>query len=150
MGKNVTEWPADSKAWLDEAFWDLEAAEDLLQTKKFNYACFHAQQSAEKALKALLRSINENSWGHSVRYLLERYEKKTRSKTGLETYAKELDRHYIPSRYPDALPYGSPKDAYDEAIATKCIHHARKILDFVEKSKVRILQKKKIRNKEEE
>ncbi|MFX1513731.1 MAG: HEPN domain-containing protein [Promethearchaeota archaeon] len=145
----MTEWPADSKAWFDEAIWDLEAANDLLKTKKYNYACFHAQQSAEKALKALLRSFNENSWGHSVRYLLERYEKKTGSNTGLETYAKELDRHYIPSRYPDALPYGSPKDAYDEVIATKCLHHAEEILDFVEKQRRR-MQKKKETHKLEE
>ena len=76
--------------------------------------------------------------GHSVRKLLERYGEKNGDITGLLVAAKELDRHYIPSRYPDALPFGAPKDAYDEIVTAKCIEHAKEIISFVEKEKKRM------------
>ncbi|MEM1521236.1 MAG: HEPN domain-containing protein [Candidatus Korarchaeum sp.] len=36
--------------------------------------------------------------------------------------ARELNRHYIPSRYPSAHPSGTPHEAYDEETsrAIKC------------------------------
>ena len=100
----MKEWPPDAQSWFEEALWDYETAMDLLKSKRYNHVCFHSQQSAEKALKALLRAMNESSWGHSVRKLLDQYNEKNDDQLDLIIEANDLDRHYIPSRYPDALP----------------------------------------------
>jgi HEPN domain-containing protein len=92
--------------WLDEALWDLETARILHRERRYNAAAFYSHQAAEKACKALLYHINEAPWGHSVRELLTRYFTRVNVKPeeDLLRYARELDRHYIPSRYPNAHP----------------------------------------------
>jgi len=50
----------------------------------------------------------------------------------VEQCAKELDRHYIPSRYPDAYPSGRPEDYYTEKIAKEALSCALKIKEFAE------------------
>lgn len=45
-----------SKDWMDEAESDLRHAEADYKSHFYNWACFSAQQAAEKALKALLSS----------------------------------------------------------------------------------------------
>jgi len=118
--------------WLSEALWDLETAEILHREKRFNAACFYAHQAAEKAVKALLYSVNEAPWGHSVRVLLERYFNRIGSPPVEEllAYARELDRHYIPSRYPNAHPAGTPHEAYDEVTSARAIEAARRIVNY--------------------
>jgi len=118
--------------WLKEAIWDLETAEILYREKRWNAAAFYSHQAGEKAVKALLYSVHEAPWGHSVRVLLERY---FRSR-GLEppkdlmVYARELDIHYIPSRYPNAHPAGTPHEAYDEEVARRALEAARRIVEY--------------------
>ncbi len=119
--------------WLDEARWDLDTAQILLREKRYNAAAFYAHQAGEKAAKALLYSINEAPWGHSIRVLLERYfERKGTRREDLLVYARELDRHYIPSRYPNAHPWGTPHEAYDEATAKRALEAARAIVGYAE------------------
>lgn len=48
----------------------------------------------------------------------------------IEPCAKELDRHYIPSRYPDAYPSGRPEDYYTENIAKEALSCAQKIKEY--------------------
>lgn len=43
----------ESQRWLDQAGEDLKAALVLQEGERYAQACFYAQQSAEKALKAL-------------------------------------------------------------------------------------------------
>ncbi len=45
--------------------------------------------------------------------------------------ARELDRHYIPSRYPNAHPAGTPHESYDEETAMRAYESALKIVEFV-------------------
>lgn len=125
----------ETERWLSEARWDLDTAKILHRNKRFNAACFFAHQSAEKAVKALLYSVNEAPWGHSVRILLEHYSQKTGERIPEETlsHARELDRHYIPSRYPNAHPSGTAHEAYDEETSTRSISSAEKILEYVSK-----------------
>ncbi|MFH1200652.1 MAG: HEPN domain-containing protein [Candidatus Micrarchaeota archaeon] len=59
--------------WLDEAQDDLKAAENLGKARLYAAACFHCQQAAEKALKALLISRkNQLAKSHSLRELADR------------------------------------------------------------------------------
>jgi len=118
--------------WFEEARWDYETAVILHRERRYNAAAFYAHQAAEKAVKALLYRINEVPWGHSVRILLERYFRGSGAEEHeLLTYARELDRHYIPSRYPNAYPEGTPHEAYDEETSRRALEAAKKIMDFV-------------------
>jgi len=44
--------------------------------------------------------------------------------------AKELDRHYIPTRYPNLHPEGAPMDYYTRADAERAVRYAGEILEF--------------------
>ena len=119
--------------WLDEALWDLETAEILYREGRYNAAAFYAHQAAEKAVKALLYHVNEAPRGCSVRALLERYFRKVGSEVNEELLkcARKLDMHYIPSRYPNAHPAGTPHEAYDEGISKEALEASRKIVNYV-------------------
>lgn len=119
--------------WLDEARWDLETAKILHQNGRYNAACFYAHQAGEKAVKALLYGLNEAAWGHSIRILLERYVEKSgdHHAEDLLNEARELDRHYIPSRYPNAHPSGTAHEAYDLETSKNAINCAERILRYV-------------------
>ena len=100
--------------WLQDAEDDFAAAADLARLGRYAKACFHAQQAAEKALKALLiAKAGRYERTHSAYALLLAAER-----AGLEVprevkdAAEELDRHYVPSRYPNAWPWGPPHAHY--------------------------------------
>ncbi|QOJ79246.1 HEPN domain-containing protein [Infirmifilum lucidum] len=118
--------------WLSEAEWDYETATILHRERRYNAAAFYAHQSAEKAAKALLYYVNEAPWGHSIRVLLERYFAKTgiNSDQELLSCARELDIHYVPSRYPNAHPAGTPHEAYDEEMSRTALEASMRILNF--------------------
>jgi len=122
-----------SQTWLEEAKWDLENARILFNNDRYNTAIFNSQQAAEKAVKALLFSYNLNGWGHSIVSLLKKYnEKKNRSINVIVKEARNLDREYFSTRYPDALPGITPHEAYDKDDAEHAIKQAEKILNFVD------------------
>jgi len=106
----------------------------LHEKKRYNSAAFYAHQAAEKAAKALLFFVNEAPWGHSIRELLERFfERRGEKVEKLLVYARELDRHYIPSRYPDAHPSGTPHEAYDDETSKRAISAAEEVVSFARK-----------------
>lgn len=124
----------EAERWLSEARWDLDTAKILHHSRKFNASAFYSQQSAEKAVKAALYGLGEIPLGHSVRELLERfYEASHTNVENLLTSARELDRHYIPSRYPSVHPSGTPHEAYDKETSGRALECAQKMLEFVEK-----------------
>ena len=61
--------------WLRQAKRDLDLARHALQAASFEWACFAAQQSAEKGLKAVFLKLNRSAWGHSVSALLQQLPK---------------------------------------------------------------------------
>ena len=120
--------------WLDEANWDLENAKILFENDRFNTVVFHCQQAAEKAVKALLYHNKLNGWGHSIHSLLEKYKDlKNANFEDIERTALSLDKHYITTRYPDALPNIAPHKAYHKQEAELAINQAKKIINFVNK-----------------
>ena len=92
----------EAKRWFSEALWDLDTAKILYEKKRYNAAVFYAHQAAEKAVKALLYSINEAPWGNSIRSLLHRFFKSQRIDIdeNIMSLARELDLHYIPYKIP--------------------------------------------------
>jgi len=122
----------EGRRWLLQGEQDLNDAEFNLSGKRYNVACFLAQQSAEKALKAYLFSKGaEEVWGHSVAELCKDAQTFDPEFGQLETVAAPLDKYYIPTRYPNALPGGIPSKAFDENDAKRAIRLAKEVIDFV-------------------
>lgn len=119
--------------WLREAREDLESARILLNGGQYHHACFHAQQAAEKALKALLRRFHVARTGHSVLDLLREASRHVRVPSGLWDAARILDQYYIPPRYPNAFPAGAPSDYYTREQAEEAIRYAEEVVEFVER-----------------
>ena len=61
---------ARARDWFQQAERDLEQAEASRREKRHEWACFAAQQSAEKAVKALHLALGQDAWGHVVARLL--------------------------------------------------------------------------------
>ena len=91
--------------------------------------CFIAQQAAEKALKALLYFGGARTVvGHSVLDLLERARLTQPALDRLRDDARRLNRFYIPTRYPDALPGGSPFESFTRQDLEQALAMAERIL----------------------
>src|SRR3989304_3362701 len=103
--------------WLAQARRDLEHARQSIGLGHFEWACFAAQQAAEKAAKALHLHLGTEAWGHSVFELLDGLPPDRRPSNSLLDLARMLDRHYIPPRYPNAHPSGPPSQFYTRAAA---------------------------------
>lgn len=125
--------PARYRDWLRQAKRDLEHAKRSLKSDDYEWACFAAQQSAEKGVKALFLRANRSAWGHSVGALLQQLPAPWQAGESLVNAGKELDKHYIPSRYPNSHPQGAPYDNYTQAEAERAIGHTAHILGFCER-----------------
>jgi HEPN domain-containing protein len=115
--------------WLRQAGRDLQMAEGAREAGIHEWACFGAQQAAEKAVKALLQKRAAEAWGHSVTYLLQALPEGDRPGGELLDQARNLDKHYVPARYPNGFDVGAPMDYFTEAEACRAIENARAILD---------------------
>ncbi|GBC84289.1 hypothetical protein HRbin11_00714 [bacterium HR11] len=118
--------------WMRQAEHTLESAERDRSERDYAWACFKAEQAAQCALKALLISIGQVAHGHSLRRLIRQVEASGFSvPSSVVTAAEGLERHYIPSRYPDAYPEGSPFEFYHDEQAQEALRWADHIIDFV-------------------
>ena len=86
---------------------DLELAQRAAEGGAHEWACFAAHQASEKAVKALFQ------WsgalvvrGRSVADMVSELTRLLPEATGLLEAARELDRHYVPARYPGRVPFG--------------------------------------------
>ena len=116
--------------WLKQGRRDLEHARHSMDDGDFEWACFAAQQGAEKAVKAVYQKAGGVAWGHSVTALLEALPESLQPESRLLDAAKELDKHYILSRYPNAHPEGAPYEYYIKREAERAIANAGQIIRF--------------------
>lgn len=123
------------KKWLIQAEEDLKAAKDSLNSAHYDWACFQAQQSGEKALKFFLYSRGYTSIiTHSLKELVRESKKCEKGFYEIESYARYLDMFYIPTRYPDGLAGElAPTEFYEAEDAEKCINYAESILESVKR-----------------
>jgi HEPN domain-containing protein len=119
-----------SRDWIDQAEGDLEHAKSDLKLGFYDWACFSSQQSAEKAVKAVFQKLGAEAWGHSVYDLLLELKNRMDVSEELLEYSLELDKAYIPTRYPNAHPSSSPRRRYTRKEAERLIEYAEKILVF--------------------
>jgi HEPN domain-containing protein len=123
----------EAKRWLKTAQGDLEAARILMGSGKYAHACFHGQQAAEKAVKAVWYFLDVDPWGHSITKLIQDLEsvdiKSYKNFEQVRRCAVVLDRFYIPTRYPNGLPDLTPEDSFLEEDAQTCIQNATRIIE---------------------
>lgn len=115
--------------WFAQAERDLQQAESSRVDERHEWACFAAQQSAEKAVKALHLALGQEAWGHAVARLLS--ELPTPPPPDLVEKGRVLDAFYIPTRYANGHPEGAPFEHYGPLQSEEAIRHAREIVEFV-------------------
>ncbi len=102
--------------------WFLQASDDArfvawlaAEASFFDKGCFIAQQSGEKALKACLYGRGERRVvGHSLFEMASELSRTDESFRSIADEARRLDRFYIPTRYPNGLPGGTPFEVYTQ------------------------------------
>jgi HEPN domain-containing protein len=119
-----------SRDWFRQAERDLKHARTSMAHAEFEWACFASQQAAEKALKALYQSFSGEGWGHSISVLLEGIDSRTTVPEELRRAGRQLDRMYIPTRYPNGFDQGIPGDYFALEDAQAAIEDAHAILEF--------------------
>jgi HEPN domain-containing protein len=121
----------ESKTWLKYAEENLQSARVLLKSELFNPCLQNAQQSIEKALKALLIEYSVAfRKTHSINELKHAVDAKGIQIELLEDECDFLDSIYLPSKYPlgSALPEFSP----DRKICQKSISLAERVFREVQ------------------
>lgn len=120
----------ESNWWMRTAESDLRGARALASEGVFHLAAFHAQQAAEKGLKAVLSARGKSHRTHACTALFGML-----AEAGVEVpedllgAGRRLDLHYVQSRYPNGLG-GDPTEYYDSGIAQEAIELAEAVLRF--------------------
>lgn len=116
------------KNWLDFAYEDLRIAELALKEKIYNQVCFHAEQCVEKVIKDVIIYIGRrhpptHKLVDLINYLGESIFDDLKNEIIL------LDRFYILTRYPDALPGSLPEGLPGEADAKEALRTAKAVYE---------------------
>ena len=119
-----------ARDWFRQAEADLRHARYARDSQDYEWSAFASQQAAEKAIKALFQRLHKEAWGHVLSALLGELPGETKPSADLIDRAKALDKHYIPTRYPNGFERGAPVDFYTRAEAEEAIKHAEAILEF--------------------
>ncbi|MFN3420734.1 MAG: HEPN domain-containing protein [Armatimonadota bacterium] len=123
--------PNRSLDWFRQALQDLEQAEDSQKAGRHNWACFAAQQAAEKAVKALHLYFGQEARGYVIARILQELPPEVVVPKELIEQARVLDNFYIPTRYPNSHPEGAPFEHYGPLQSEEAIRYARAIIEFV-------------------
>ncbi len=116
--------------WMKQAERDLERARLDIELGFYEWACFTAQQSAEKAVKAVFQKLGKSLRGHSLLKMFEALDIELKVPENLFNCAKLLDRYYIEARYPNSFPAGSPYEFFDLKLAQQAYDSAREIVEW--------------------
>ena len=118
--------------WFRQSLRNLKSAEVNLEAKLYEEVRFESHQAAEKALKALLNSLGIEKRGHSLTFLLREVGSRSiEVPNDVSECSLMLDKHYIPSRYPNVFDEGAPMDYYSRRDGEECLRCARRIVEWV-------------------
>ncbi|MCH7652080.1 MAG: HEPN domain-containing protein [Chloroflexi bacterium] len=121
---------ADGRRWLSQAENDLGAAQLMAERAFYAQACFMCHQVAEKALKALAYYRGDRYvLGHSLLELLREIVGTFPEMSQFESLMGVLNQYYVPTRYPDALPGGTPFETYNQGQAEEAVRGASRLVD---------------------
>ncbi len=119
-----------AQRWLAGARDDVTVADEL-SGRMPNVACFHAQQAAEKALKAWLVALSGDvAREHLMQNLLaELAALGVAVPLELNGDALALGKFYVTTRYPDALGGADPRTAFLAAEAHDAVARAERVVE---------------------
>jgi HEPN domain-containing protein len=84
------------------------------------------------AVKALYHSLGQDAWGHMIERLLNGLKESIEVPEDVFASANQLDRLYIPTRYPNGFEQGSPKDYFSVGDIDTALMNCRRIMQFCE------------------
>ncbi len=116
--------------WLSQAEHDLDHARNASEDGDFDWACFAAHQAAEKAVKALFLHLGGEAWGHGLLAIVKDLGQRIATPPEMPDRARRLDKHYIPTRYPNGFEAGAPHQYYTAGEAQEAISDAEEMLRF--------------------
>jgi HEPN domain-containing protein len=119
-----------SQDWFRQPVRDLESAHAQKEDGFFEWACFIAQQAAEKAVKAVYQKLGGEAWGHAVTDLLRGLEEKVSVPGEILACAQDLDKFYIPARYPNGWATGAPTEYIKREDAEHALIDSKQIIEF--------------------
>ena len=109
----MPDYKSEATRWLRQAEQDLMDASYNKDGERFNISCFLCQQASEKAIKAFLYLKGaEDVWGHSLIDLCEDAKIFDMFFDTIKSEARQLDKYYELTRYPEFLPGGICSEAF--------------------------------------
>jgi len=119
--------------WLRSALRTLESAKRDLEFGDYNWTCFKAHQTVEKALKAILWGIGKPRIGHSLIHLLNYLTEiiGVNPPDDVVNACITLSKFYTPTRYPDVWSEGIPEEYYSRKDAEEAIRFAMRVIEWV-------------------
>lgn len=120
-----------ARRWLRGAIADLALAEDVAIRFPAR-AAFHAQQSAEMALKAVLvAATDDHPTTHSSSELIRELRSlQLAIPDAVAAAGASLDLYYLASRYPDAVGDADPLDLVSSEDVVLALQRGRQVVDF--------------------
>ncbi len=112
---------ADRSAdWLAQGQRDLEQAQQSMQAGRHEWACFAAH--------------HQQAWGHTLTRLwavlpLQAWD--PAPPADIEDRLRLLDGYYIPTRYPDSYPEGTPGEHFGKMQSEQALLHAGAVVEWV-------------------
>jgi len=120
--------------WFSFADEDWLVAKQTLKDGIYNQVCFHSQQGVEKLLKGVLHQGGQKiPKTHHLQELLGMCIKHLPSLKDFEEDCLLLDRYYIPTRYPDALPGALPEGLPNKEDAEQALRILENMRQCIEK-----------------
>jgi len=116
----------EAQLWLEDAEYDLQCAQDMLEKKRYNYAVWLARQSVEKALKAafLIKIKEPIPFEHNLLTLAESLHLVLPE--AVRSDLVFLNPHYTVARYVDAA-VGKPADLFSLEFAAEALEKAKRV-----------------------
>lgn len=119
------------ESWYKQSIRDMEVADFCLENGYYEWASFCYQEAVVKTIKAALKKLEMESFRHSIFNLLETINQKIQVPEELFEISKEIDKHYIISRYPGANSLKPPFENYTKQDAQNVKKLAQKIIDYI-------------------
>lgn len=119
------------ESWYKQGLRDIEVANLCRENKYYEWACFCYQEATVKILKSALKKLELDSFRHSAFNLLETLSTKIEIPEDIFEAAKEIDKHYIISRYPGANMLKPPYENYTLDDAQNVQKFSEKIIEFI-------------------
>ncbi len=127
---------AEFERWRAQALSARETAALARGGERYEWSCFLSEQAAQLSVKGLLHGFGLQAWGHDHAVLCARAGEALGGAwpTDVAEPAARLSRHYIPTRYPDALAAGPPSAHYTDAAAELAERDLGRVLGAVDRA----------------